>query len=245
MLFHLANLPYWIFLAIGVGLSLLVIFSGGDDEAVDLDVDGDVDIGSDIHLVPELDTTTHTDTDVDTDGSVLNPLQLLKWLGLGQTPLILLLAIDFSIWGFSGWLLNVVLANITGKMPTALFGLGGVVMLTSFIISLWIGGLISRPLGKIFAQFGEDVSSDRVIGCVGTVSSKTIPYQTEGKIGQVDVCDLVGNLVTINVCLPQWATVIPHRGEQVLILEKKEHNFIAIAKDSSDEDKWLNNSISN
>nr|MDJ0511394.1 DUF1449 domain-containing protein [Crocosphaera sp.] len=90
----------------------------------------------------------------------------------------------------------------------------------------------------------EDVKSERLIGCVGTVSSKTIPYLIEGKIGQADVYDTAKNLVTISVNLPHWADVIPHHGQHILIIDRQEHSYLGIAKDSSDEDKWLNQNYS-
>ncbi len=246
MLFALANLPYWIFLAIGVGLYLLVIFSGGGEEDVDVELDADLELDLDVNVdggLPQLHAETDIETDLDSD-SGLNPLQFLSWIGFGKAPLMLLLAFDFSIWGATGWIINVIVGSITGQMPVRLFGLAGLVMLSSLIISLFLGSLISRPLGKIFASFGEDVRSDRVIGCVGTVTSKSLPYLIDGKIGQVDVYDLAGNLITVSTCLPQWANVIPRRGDRVLIIEQGNHSFLAIAKDSSDEDKWLNDSDS-
>ncbi len=226
MLFNPANISYWIFLGIGISLFLLVIISGGSEE----DLDADDGLGE-----------INTDGDLDADGDFsFNFLQILGWLGIGKAPLILLLAVDFSIWGSVGWMLNVAVGNAIGSIPVHFFGLGGVILISSLVISLFCGSLISRPLGKIFASFGEDVSSERLIGCLGTLSSSKLPYLTSGKVGQADVLDSARNLVTISVALPQWATVIPHRGQQILIIDRQKHSYIAIAKDTSDEDKWLN-----
>ncbi|MGK7934276.1 MAG: DUF1449 domain-containing protein [Xenococcaceae cyanobacterium] len=223
MLFNSANLSYWILLGIGILLFLLVIVSGGGDDDFDIDADADVDV----------------DADIDTDGD-FGTGQILGWLGLGKAPLVLLLAIDLSTWGITGWFLNVIIGSVIGYIPLQFFGLGGIILITSFSFSLFLGSLIARPLGKIFASFGEDTSSDRLLGCVGAVVSKKIPYLTEGKIGQVDVRDSAGNLVSLSVSLPSWAKKIPLRGEKVLIIEKGDNAYLAIAKDSSDEDKWLN-----
>ncbi len=230
MLFHPANIAYWIFLAIGVLLFLLVILSGGGDENLELDGDLDVDVDVDVDV----------DTDVDTDGNFL-PLEILGWLGIGKAPLILLLAIDFSTWGVAGWLLNVVIGNLTGTIPQQFIGLGGVVFLSSLGLSLFLGSTISQPLGKIFASFGEDTSSDRLLGCVGVVTSKEVPYLIEGKIAQADVLDNAHNLVTITICLPQWAKVVPQRGERILIIDRTQNGYLVIAKDSTDEELWLAN----
>jgi hypothetical protein len=227
MLFHSANLSYWILLGIGVVLFLLVIFSGGGDHDFEVDADVDLDVDADL--------------DAGADGS-FDSLQILGWLGFGQAPLMLLLAIDLSVWGVTGWILNVFIGNLTGTIPVNLFGLGGGILIASFWISLFLGSLISRPLGKIFASFGEDVSSDRFIGCLGTVTSKKVPHLGEGKIAQADVFDASGNLVTIEIALPDWATAIPYRGQKIIIIDRHTDTYIAIAKDSSDEDKWLANS---
>jgi len=137
-----------------------------------------------------------------------------------------------------GWFLNVIIGEITGKIPTGI--LGGLIFIASLLFSLWLGKLLSYPIGKIFAQHTEDISSDRLIGCIGKVVSKQVPYLIEGKIAQADVVDSYGNLVTVEVSLSDWAKVIPHRGQEILIIDRSQHSYIAIAKDSSDEDKWLN-----
>lgn len=222
MLFNPANIPYWIFLSMGVLLFLLVIVSGGGDD--DLDVDTDVD-----------------DLDIDTDaGGDFSFVQVLGWLGIGKAPLILLLATDFSLWGVLGWIFNVWVGDVTGKVPGVF--LGYTVLFVSMLLSVFMGGLIARPIGKIFTEFGEDTSSDRLIGCVGTVSSVYIPSENQGRIGQVDALDPTRNLVTINATLPEWATVIPRRGEKVIVIDRQLDSYSVVAKDSLDQDCWLQTS---
>jgi len=225
MLFNSANFTYWIFLGLGILLFLLVIISGGGDESQDIDTDLDIDADVDV------------DGDVDTDTDSLFFLDFLSWFGFGQTPLIILLAIDLSAWGVIGWILNVSLGNILGTIPRGF--LAALIFIASFFISVFLGKLLSHPIGKIFASFGEDASGDRLIGCIGHVSSKTIPHLRQSKIGQVDVFDRARNLVTVEASLPDWAKVIPHRGQEVLIIDQQKHCYIVIAKDTSDQDKWL------
>ena len=211
MLFHLNNLPYIILLGIGVALFLLVIFSGGLDNEAELDTDSDVDVDA---------------------SSDFGSLEILGWLGIGKAPLILLLATDFSLWGVTGWILNVVLG-----IPKGIFS--GFVLIGSMVVSLFLGSLISQPLGKMFASFGEDTSSDRLIGCLGTVNSRFIPAENQGKIGQVDVIDSAKNLVTINAILPQWASIIPSRGQEVIVIDRQPHSYLVIANDTTEREKWL------
>lgn len=243
MLFHPANLIYWVLLGIGVTFFLLIIISGGGDEGGE--IDGDVDINLDsngFNLDADVDADIDAEAEFDSGDNGFSPWRFLGWFGLGKAPLMILLGIDFSAWGMTGWILNTILGSLTGKIPEGFLGLGGVVFIVSLITGLFVGKLLSNPLGKIFSSFSEDVSSERLIGCVGTVTTKTIPYLTEGKIGQADVYDLAGNLVTISVCLPHWANVIPHNGQAILIIERQEHSYIGIMKDSSDEDKWFSRS---
>ncbi|MEA5509629.1 DUF1449 domain-containing protein [Crocosphaera sp. UHCC 0190] len=235
MLFHPANILYWVLISFGVAFFLLIIVSGGGDEG------GDIELNLDSNgFSLDADVDADIDGDIDGDGDDFTPLQILGWFGIGKAPLMILLAIDFSTWGMTGWILNTILGQLTGTIPDGLWGWGGLVFITSLSTGLFMGKLLSNPLGKIFASFGEDVSSERLIGCVGIVTSKTIPYLTEGKIGQADVYDLAGNLVTISICLPHWANVIPHHGQAILIIDRQEHSYLGITKDSSDEDKWLN-----
>ncbi|YAF97909.1 MAG: DUF1449 domain-containing protein [Nodularia sp. CChRGM 3473] len=217
MLFNSANLPYWIFLGMGVLLFLFVIFSGGGEQ----------------------DTDTDADYDTDTNGE-FNFSQLWGWVGIGKAPLILLLATDLSLWGIVGWMLNVLSSSLfTGNITNFA---GSIVLFGSLLISLFMGRLIAEPIGKIFAEFGEDTSSERLIGCVGTVASFYIPLENQSKIGQVDVLDTKRNLLTISAVLPEWATVAPQRGENVIIIEFKSQKYVVIAKDSPDEEHWLANS---
>lgn len=211
MLFNSANMPYWVFLGMGVLLFLFVIISGGGDDDIDIDTD--------------------VDGDLEISGFVLG------WMGIGKAPLILLLATDLSLWGLFGWMLNVWLGGILNQIPSGAWNI--IVLFLSLFISLFTGGLIARPIGKIFAEFGEDTSRDRLIGRNGTVSSASVPIEKQGRIGQVDVIDKSGNLVTINANIPEWATVIPRHGEQVIILDRKEDIYLAIAKDSPDMNYWL------
>lgn len=222
MLFSLNNLPYWIFLGMGVLLFFFTIISGGGGEDFDIDADVDADVDAD-------------------SNSELGFGQFLGWAGIGKAPLILLLATDLSLWGVLGWMLNVWFGGIANNNIVSF--IGSVILFSSLMISLLLGGLIARPIGKIFAEFGEDVSSDRLIGCIGIVTSAYVPTENQGRIGQVDVLDAKRNLLTVSAVLPDWATIAPQRGERVLIVEHKAQIYVVIAKDSPDEEHWLTNSF--
>ena len=200
----------------GVALFVFVIVSGGGDGDGDADVDADADGDADADV----------DADADGDGD-FNLAQTLGWLGIGKAPLILLLATDLSLWGLLGWMVNVWIGG------------GGIVLVGSLVGALVLGGQIAKPVGKIFTAFGEETSGDRLIGCIGSVSTARIPLASEGKVGQVDVLDSARNLVTVNAILPDWATVIPERGIKVLVIEQTAEAYVVICQDSSDQDHWF------
>ncbi len=226
MLFHQSNLPYWLFLGMGVLLFVFVIMAGGQDE--DIDIDADVDLDADLEVDVDIDTSIDGD---------FGAMEILGWLGIGRAPLILLLATDLSLWGVLGWMLNVEVGSRLGRVPGTWSG--GVVLVSSMLIALFGGSLIARPLGKVFAAFGEDASSDRLLGCIGTVSSAFIPVENQGRIGQVDVIDATHNLVTISAISPKWATVSLHRGEKVVVIDRHSQVYLVIAANSPDRDYWL------
>lgn len=230
MLFNLGNLLYWILLGVGISLFVMAIVTGGGDEDIDLDLDADMDVDVDVDVDVDADVDGDVDADADIDSN-FGIMQLLSWLGVGRVPLIFLLAIDFSLWGFLGWILNVSLNIPTGFLAIA-------VLLGSMVLSLLMGRVISQPVGHLFASFGEETSSDRLIGCIGTVSSAIIDRQ---KLGQVDVRDRHHNLVTITAKLPEWATEIPKRGDSVIIIDRQPENYFVIAENSRDREEWLGN----
>ncbi|AFZ47974.1 hypothetical protein Cyast_2023 [Cyanobacterium stanieri PCC 7202] len=238
LLFDINNLTYWIFLGIGVFLFLLVIISGGGEDQ-DIDTDADFDLDADADFDADAEAESNFDADMEADESLEgNFLLFLSWFGVGKSPLLILLAIDFSSWGVIGWFLNVTIGGVMGEIPQGLIALA--IFVVSLAISLWIGRILSNPIGKIFANFGEEIDGERLIGCTGHVISSKLPYVVEGKVAQADVLDNARNLVTVEAALPDWAKVVPHRGQEILIIDRQQHCYIAIAKDTSDEDKWLN-----
>ncbi|NER78095.1 MAG: YqiJ family protein [Leptolyngbya sp. SIO1D8] len=244
MMFSLTNLPYWMFLGTGILLFLFVIFSGGgdDDMDVDADVDADIDLDADLEIDGDVNINADIDLDGGTDGEAFSPIQVLAWVGIGRTPLILLVAIDLTVWGFGGWFLNVAIWESLARPPAG--WIAASIFLGSLAFAVFVGSMLSRPIGRIFAAFGEDASSDRLIGCLGTVTSASIPFEHVGKIGQVDVKDAAANLVTISAKLPDWATITLRRGAKVLVIERSGGHYLVIAHNSPDQDRWFSGNYS-
>lgn len=218
MLFHLIHTPYWIVLGMGVLLFLTVIFGDVGDEEVELEGD-----------------TDPLEVEVDLEGGI-SFLTILHWLGVGRAPLILLLALDFSLLGVLGWFFNVLFYTLSGSWPGVMWS--GGIAIAALLLALITGGLCSQPLGQIFAQFSEDTSRDRLLGCSGHVSSAHIPRSGTG-IGQVSVLDANRNRLILPAVLPAWATITPQHGQEILIIDRQENEYVVVAKDSLDEATWL------
>ena len=245
--FNGANLPYWILLGAGLVLfSTTIALGGGEDEG---DLGGDADAGNgDIGADFDLDVDVDADVDFDGDagdadgdgseeaGSGTSFGALLAALGVGKAPLLILLAVDFSLWGFLGWVANVTVASALGRMPTAFLGLGGGVFLGSLVIALFLGSNIARAIGSVMKSFGEDSRADRLIGCIGTVSSAQM---SKDRIAQVDVIDPADNRVTVSARLPDWARETPRRGSEVTIIDRQPDGYVAIANGGADRERWL------
>ncbi|MFN9174970.1 MAG: DUF1449 domain-containing protein, partial [Synechocystis sp.] len=107
MLFHLANLPYWLLLAVGVLCLGLIVLSGDADD--DWDLETAIEGSPQLDLGLDLDEGSGPETDF--GGSI--PLQVLAFFGVGKVPLMILLGIDFSLWGIMGWMLNVTVGSLT------------------------------------------------------------------------------------------------------------------------------------
>ncbi|MGD1903457.1 MAG: DUF1449 domain-containing protein [Geitlerinemataceae cyanobacterium] len=158
---------------------------------------------------------------------------LFGWLGIGRVPFLLLVATDLSLWGVLGWAANVALGVPDSPLAVPVF-------VGSGIAAVLLGGAIARPLGQIFfAPFSEDARSERLVGCLGTVSSAKLPRLASGKVGQIDVVDPAKNLVTVNAAIPNDAQVIPQRGDRAIVIEQNGDRFVAIADGSIDRDRWL------
>ncbi len=235
MLFSPDNLPYWILLGVGLVLFMVVIFAGAGEEGVEAEAEADLDLDADVDADVDVDVESGSDADVDLDGEGAWGPQILGWLGLGRAPLLLLLAMDFSLWGLLGWMSTVLLAEI-GIASTEGIWAGGI-FVGSLALSLTGGGAAARPIGRVFAGFGEETRAERLIGRVGSVSSATVPR--DGSIGQVDVFDAAGNLVTISAVAPDWAAEIPQRGQQVLVIDHQSQGYVVIRQAGVDEQRWL------
>lgn len=172
--------------------------------------------------------------DTDLDGAADLPWAVL---GLGELPLLILLALDLSLWGVLGWSFSILAAVLMGAVPGT--GLAIAIFVFSLGLSLWFGSLIARPVGRLFATFGEDTSSNRLLGCVGTVSSKQIPPEREGTIGQVDLIDQQRNLVTVSAICPDWATQRPQYGQRVIAIDEHPRGYLVIVNDSADAATWF------
>lgn len=234
MLFSLVNLPYWILFGVGLLLFMVVILSGAGEEGVE--ADASLDLDADVDLEAEM--GSGLDGTMEAEAGVGG--QLMGWLGIGRAPLLLLLALDFSLWGILGWMGTVGLGQMGIASAQGIWA--GGIFVGSLILSVLGGGVVARPMGQVLSGFGEETGAERLIGRVGSVSSARVPK--DGSIGQVDVYDSADNLITISATLPEWASEIPQRGQEVLVIDHQPRGYVVILRSSLDEQQWLSRSPS-
>lgn len=152
MLFHLIHTPYWIVLGMGVLLFLTVIL--GDVGAEEVDLEGDAD---------------PLEVEVDLEEGI-SFLTILHWLGVGRAPLILLLALDFSLLGVLGWFFNVLFYTLSGSWPGVVWS--GVIAIAALLLALTIGGCVHGLWGKFLRSL---VKIPVAIACWGAVATSVLP----------------------------------------------------------------------
>jgi hypothetical protein len=42
--------------------------------------------------------------------------------------------------------------------------------------------------------------------------------------------------------MPEWATVMPRFGDQVLVIDRSAQTYLVVIKDSPDQDQWMDTS---
>lgn len=134
------NLPFVLPFIAAIGYLLLLASGMAPDHDHDVDIDHDVDLDHGIeHSVGHGHDHDHE------PHSASLAAKAMSFLGLGKVPLSLLIMSFCFIWGFSGWLSNMILSPIL-RFPIIYFWISGI---AAMFTSLTLTGMLARGLGKI------------------------------------------------------------------------------------------------
>lgn len=176
------------------------------DHSVDHDVSHDVDHGAD-HDVDQ-----HVDhgSDHDTGAGHSEGFSLLAFIGVGKTPLMVVLLILFASIGLLGWLLNGTVQGLIGSFP-------GLLVLVTLPVSIVAGTIFTSRVTRFIGQTLPPISTtaSRAQAMVGSTGMVISPFVDE-KYGMVHLRDQGGTLISV-FAVSEESQPIP-RGEQVLLV---------------------------
>ncbi len=179
------------------------------DADMEHDIDHSVDHGSD-HDAAETSSGESGSTDHEAGHSSSENFSLLAFIGVGKTPLLVVLLILFTSIGLLGWLFNGVLGAFFGVFP-------GLLILATLPVAVVAGALFTSRVARFIGQALPPLSTtasraQALVGSTGTVIS---PY-VDNKYGMVHLRDQGGTLISI-FAVTEEPQPIPS-GEQVLLV---------------------------
>ena len=206
------NLPYTVFMVLGLLIALLQLFGLSHDGDADMDADADVDVDVDADLDADADIDADADGDMDHDADPGSGggLSWLAFIGFGKAPLMVVLLILLFSMGLFGWFINGVVLGIFGVFPSLLILLSGLVSLAvGILITSRVTLLIGRALPPISSTATK---AQAMVGMNGTVTSPFV----DAKYGMIHLRDQGGTLVSL-FAVTEDEKPIP-RGVEVILL---------------------------
>ena len=211
-LFAWYNLPYTVLLIFGLLIAALQLFGlshdGDADADADLDADVDADVDADTDVDLDHDLELHADHDA--EAGMLDGFSWLAFIGVGKTPLMLVLLILFISTGMLGWFMNGVIQGIFGFFPSLLIILSALV---SLIVGVFITSRATRLIGRALPPVSTTATkAQALVGMHGTVIS---PY-VDHEYGMIHLRDEGGTLISLFATTDDENPI--SRGEVVIFL---------------------------
>lgn len=209
-LFAWYNLPYAVFLGLGLLIAVLQLFGLSHDGDADADADAEVDLEADTDLDSDLDQDVGADA---ADHEVVGAWSGFSWLafiGIGKTPLMVVLLILFMSIGMLGWFLNGVILGLFGFFPSLLILFSGLI---SLVAGAFITSRVTRFIGRALPPVSSTATrAQALVGMHGTVISPFV----DGRYGMIHLRDEGSTLISL-FATSEDEKPIP-RGESVILL---------------------------
>ncbi len=223
------NLPFTLALLAFLLLSALQFIGlGGDHDAdVHVDIDHDVDFDHDLDLDHDLDVDHDVDIDHDADlshdlaheagpqldhaGGAPAWLEALKFLGVGQAPVTMIVLLLVGGFGLSGWIANWFIVGASPLYPG--WVMAGVVV-GALLVSVLFTSRTARLISRAIPAFSSTATSaSQLVSRRGWVTS----VQVDDTYGQVKVRDSGGDLITVFAKVDPNKPPIPRDSEVYLV----------------------------
>lgn len=173
-----ANLPYTVFLVLVVLYWLIVLLGVLDFDTldVDLDIDADMDMDLDMDMDVDVEVSTHGLSQSATagepgavGGTVADAgimIATLRFFGLGEVPLMILLSVQIVLM----WLGSMILNDTLRTAPHVIFALIWLVPL--FLGCAFVTKIITLPVRYLYGMMNQGIREQkRVVGRVCVVTS--------------------------------------------------------------------------
>ncbi|MDA3616166.1 hypothetical protein [Polluticaenibacter yanchengensis] len=161
----LAFVLYWI----------VVIVTGLDLDLFDIHFHADTHAHFDIHAEKHLHIEgKHSDSDIDSPNSFIS---FLKYFNFDELPLMFMLTVVF----FSVWFISINVTHFVGVENT---GIGFLLLIPNFIVSLFIAKFLAKPLGYLYKQINH--KGEQAIDFLGR-RCRVVVSLNKTKVGQVEL----------------------------------------------------------
>jgi membrane protein implicated in regulation of membrane protease activity len=203
----------------------------------DVSVDHDLAVEHDADLGHDLDHDLDHDVDHDMDHDVGHDMAhdaggtpawagALRFLGVGQAPLTMVLLVLLGGFGILGWIAN---ASVLGIMPKYPVWVLAVVLLLDLFVAAWFTSRVAVFIGRAVPAFSSTATSvKRLVSRRGHVVSP----QVDEKYGQVKVRDQGGTLITVFAVVDPGKPPIPRDTEVILVeYDEAKKVFIVVPSD--------------
>lgn len=182
-------------------------------------------------LIPDFDLDADVDVDVDTDASITAPasgavgpsflMETLGWLCVGRVPFLVLTVIFLTIFGLTGWAVQIAAHNLAGTgLPVWMAVIAALVSMV--LLGRTIAAAIARAMPK---DETEAVSRDSFVGESVTV---TIGTARTGTPAQAKLQDRYGKTHYVMVEPDNPDETIP-AGGSALITARRGSIYLAMA----------------
>lgn len=161
------------------------------------------------------------DVDVDADAGGVQFMSFLKFLNVGEVPLMILLTVFSLVLWLVGVLSYMLIGSAFFSVPMQLLSL-----LPMGILAVLLTKLLTQPLRKLFSQLDQDASAGavEVVGMRCRVISSTV---TE-RMGQVEI-ETDAAPVRLNVRTSAGAAVLK-RGDEAVVVADRDENGLYIVR---------------
>jgi membrane protein implicated in regulation of membrane protease activity len=209
----------------------------------DLDVDHDVSVDHDADLGHDLDHDVDHDIDHDMGHDVGHDAGgapawtgVLRFLGVGQAPLTMVLLVLLGGFGMLGWMANALILSVSPTylrfnwLPAWTSGvLFALVLAVDLFIGGWFTSRVAGLIGRAVPAFASTATSvKRLVSRRGHVVSP----QVDEKYGQVKVRDPGGTLITVFAVVDPGKLPIPRDAEVVLVeYDEAKKVFVVVPSD--------------